>query len=486
MTESRASFVPTTTFRRIRRLTTFLVAFTAALSIAPDAFPASVTVSWNPVSFKNLRGYKIYCGTSHRNYSRRITLGKVTSGTVTNLVKGRTYYFAVTSYGAGVESGYSREVVFPPIKAPIHDTRVQTGDSGDASDILASDGASELQVLSGADPPAPGLNDGGGDSDATPDFGGIQPHESVYLEAEAGGLEIPLETGVTTSGTGFIRVPVGLEPVSDPLREGGTATYAFTVTAAGDYTFWGREYCPYSTRNSFFVSVDSGPFLTWNTAIVNGWLWDQVRDGSSGVPLKLRLGAGDHTLRIKQKEDGTRLDKILITSAPQPFPSTLYCAVSRGVPGRWSITDSDPPGAKAVSVFDDERGGPVTELSGSETANAFRLGGRDLDDWHNARQFVLEWSMKFSEDYVVSVHLQTTDGYREIRYKPLMGNGPGDDRTIDCGLGPGTLDGDWHTFARHLQKDLSRAQPGVKILEVNGFSVRGSGRIDNVKLGADR
>lgn len=94
--------------------------------------------------------------------------------------------------------------------------------------------------------------------------------------------------------------------------------------------------------------------------------------------------------------------------------------------------------------------------------------------------------MKFSEDYVVSVHLQTTDGYREIRYKPLIGNGPGDDRTIDCGLGPGTLDGDWHTVARHLQKDLSRAQPGVEILEVNGFSVRGSGRIDNVRLGAGR
>ena len=33
-----------------------------------------------------------------------------------------------------------------------------------------------------------------------------------------------------------------------------------------------------------------------------------------------------------------------------------------------------------------------------------------------------------------------------------------------------------------LQADLADAQPGVTILEVNGFLIRGSGRVDDIKL----
>ena len=43
------------------------------------------------------------------------------------------------------------------------------------------------------------------------------------------------------------------------------------------------------------------------------------------------------------------------------------------------------------------------------------------------------------------------------------------------------MDGQWHTFLTDLQADLSDAQPGVTILEVNGFLIRGSGKLDNIK-----
>ncbi len=35
---------------------------------------------------------------------------------------------------------------------------------------------------------------------------------------------------------------------------------------------------------------------------------------------------------------------------------------------------------------------------------------------------------------------------------------------------------------RDLQADLEEAQPGVTILEVNGFLIRGSGRVDDIRL----
>ncbi|CAB1063316.1 hypothetical protein D1BOALGB6SA_8099, partial [Olavius sp. associated proteobacterium Delta 1] len=40
----------------------------------------------------------------------------------------------------------------------------------------------------------------------------------------------------------------------------------------------------------------------------------------------------------------------------------------------------------------------------------------------------------------------------------------------------------WHTFVSDLQVDLEAAQPGVEILEVNGIFIRGSGRVDDIKL----
>ena len=44
------------------------------------------------------------------------------------------------------------------------------------------------------------------------------------------------------------------------------------------------------------------------------------------------------------------------------------------------------------------------------------------------------------------------------------------------------FDGRWHTFVKDLQADLDEAQPGEKILEVNGFLIRGSGKVDDIIL----
>lgn len=50
------------------------------------------------------------------------------------------------------------------------------------------------------------------------------------------------------------------------------------------------------------------------------------------------------------------------------------------------------------------------------------------------------------------------------------------------GLGSDLYDGQWHTLVRNLLADIENAQPGVVILAVDGFYIRGSGRVDDVKL----
>jgi hypothetical protein len=49
-------------------------------------------------------------------------------------------------------------------------------------------------------------------------------------------------------------------------------------------------------------------------------------------------------------------------------------------------------------------------------------------------------------------------------------------------LGSDAGDGRWRTYIRDLQSDVDEAQPGIRILEVNGFLIRGSGRVDDIEL----
>lgn len=79
-----------------------LMGWSATANFVWDANPASDAVT----------GYRIYWGPNSRTYTNNVTLGNVTTGSVTNLNEGDTYYFAATAYNAAGESDFSNEVFF--------------------------------------------------------------------------------------------------------------------------------------------------------------------------------------------------------------------------------------------------------------------------------------------------------------------------------------------------------------------------------------
>ena len=85
----------------------------------------------------------------------------------------------------------------------------------------------------------------------------------------------------------------------------------------------------------------------------------------------------------------------------------------------------------------------------------------------------------------IYLDVETTEGHRYIQYNPVDYDGLGDGRYVHHGLGSDVMDGQWHTFVRDLQADLAEAQPGATILEVNGFLIRGSGKVDDISLTDD-
>jgi len=81
---------------------------------ASNAPPQSATLAWNPsVPSTNVAGYFMYYGATPDSYTNRVDVGLGTNVVVTNLLAGKTYYFAATAYtSAGLESDYSNEAAW--------------------------------------------------------------------------------------------------------------------------------------------------------------------------------------------------------------------------------------------------------------------------------------------------------------------------------------------------------------------------------------
>ena len=81
----------------------------------PPPGGGSAIVTWNANTESDLSGYRVYYGTSSRNYPNSISVGKVTSATISGLTKGTKYYFALKAVDTGGNlSGYSAEVTKTP------------------------------------------------------------------------------------------------------------------------------------------------------------------------------------------------------------------------------------------------------------------------------------------------------------------------------------------------------------------------------------
>ena len=73
----------------------------------------SVTLAWDPNAETDLAGYNTYWGSQSGNYTNKVNVGKVTTNTVSGLVAGVTYYFAVTAYNtSALESDFSNEISY--------------------------------------------------------------------------------------------------------------------------------------------------------------------------------------------------------------------------------------------------------------------------------------------------------------------------------------------------------------------------------------
>jgi hypothetical protein len=486
---------------------------------------AQVKLAWNANTEPTLAGYKVYYGVSSGNYTSVVDAGLKTKCVVSGLKEGKTYYFAATAYDrSGNESDFSKEISYT----------VASGDTAGggapiaAGMTLSTRSGVEIEgVLKGVDPDGdplsfqivrragkgrvtlrnastgsflytPAAGAGGSDSFdfkvsdgkscsnvATVNITVGKPVK-VYCEAEKGELVSPAVRvkNEKASGGRYVRIPGVKADVVGKAAVSGVAEFKFNAPYSGYYFVLVRLMCVRAGENRFRVSMDYGEEFEWTTAVggKGAWVWDRVREGDSGEPHAFYLKKGEHILAIQQGMQVLNIDNLLVSTQPDIIPSMSYEDGEDGGIEGWEVVDLTPRGAEIINIYDSGRQSRVVQLSGSGTKNAFRLRSEDYSKWSNANRCVLEWSMSFDGSFVVAVDIETDQGYRSLRYSPVNRDPLGEGKIVQFGLGKRAADGAWRTFVRDLQADLERAQPGLKILKVNGFTVRGSGKVDDISL----
>ncbi len=172
------------------------------------AYGDQVTLAWDPSDGSGITGYRLYYGTQSDNFSSFVDVGNQTSGTITGLQEGVTYYVAVTAYDAqGAESAYSNQVDFS-IQSGAAATSSQNSSGSTTADSAGSAGstAGSLTDTGGG---------GGGCFIATAAFGSYEePHVQV--------LRVFRDVCLATNAPGrlFVRWYYATSPpVADAIRK---------------------------------------------------------------------------------------------------------------------------------------------------------------------------------------------------------------------------------------------------------------------------
>jgi hypothetical protein len=93
------------------------------------------------------------------------------------------------------------------------------------------------------------------------------------------------------------------------------ATYKVEISQPGKYILWGRVRSVNKDNNSFFVQVNNGLDNLWEVQTGDDWHWDAINNRGLADPVEFFLTEGTNTIKIKLREDGTELDKLLITNS---------------------------------------------------------------------------------------------------------------------------------------------------------------------------
>ena len=155
-----------------------------------------------------------------------------------------------------------------------------------------------------------------------------KPWLYLHVPARAARLEPPMAwvEDDACASRGYLHVPD--EHSNAKYVYDAAAHMEIEVPADDDYVIWARTMGLDGKSDSFFIAVDDGEKQQWAVGRSKGepeWQWARIE-----ALMPARLSAGKHVLHVHSREDGTRLDKLIVTNDPFFVPVQLQPEMKRG------------------------------------------------------------------------------------------------------------------------------------------------------------
>jgi hypothetical protein len=148
---------------------------------------------------------------------------------------------------------------------------------------------------------------------ASPGFNGFR------VEAEMMSITAPLKN-VETIFEGIAVTP-GNNSLDQPPAT-GWMRWNFKLARPHTLKAWGRVFAPNPDADSWWVRMDRGRWIKWNNIKPStACNWDDVHDSDNGgAVVKWDLDPGSHSIEIAYREEGTTLDRIVLTENQSVLP----------------------------------------------------------------------------------------------------------------------------------------------------------------------
>jgi 3-phytase len=227
-------------------------------------------------------------------------------------MSGKGYLFA-SSQGDDSYMMYTREGNNTPLK------KFKIASNGTIDGTSGTDGIDVTTASLG-----PAFPSGAFISQDGSNSGGNQNFKLVPLQAIISGISPP-PTSIATATPRPTSTPIVTpSPTACPsVPPSSFVTSTISVGETATYSVWSRMRSQGSSANSFYLQFDSQCFTTvgdLDSMPVNQWTWVDYQSGLTTNKIRVTLTAGDHQMKIMNKETGTEIDRVILSRDPNCVP----------------------------------------------------------------------------------------------------------------------------------------------------------------------
>lgn len=138
---------------------------------------------------------------------------------------------------------------------------------------------------------------------------------TIVVETDAASIAAPMVRG-NQNGMNYLYVANNGNLVQSNNVNAGAAYMNFENSMSDSYKIYGYVDAPTNSDNSFFVRVDNGNYQEWHITPTAGFEWREVSNTANQNPVNLFIPAGGHVLEVRQREDGTKIARLVISNDP--------------------------------------------------------------------------------------------------------------------------------------------------------------------------